>query len=205
MNNETAPEPSCLWIEAEDHIERGRFYKAIEIYQYILIRYADDNLAIERAHAQLAEILLMLGETDLGHGHIRKALSYDPENPRYHYLLGFVYSTKYEWEHAIHEYKAALEREPTERSYQHALGEAIFNSGDKLLGMESLLKAAALHPANSGMLAQLATAYMSLASIAAAKVYAEKAAETNPDDIMGWVVLRRIQSHHKESKEWGKG
>lgn len=205
MNDDWTSELSTLWIDAEDHVERGRFYKAIEIYKYILIKYVDDSLAIERAHTSLARIFMMLGETDLGHSHIRKALSYNPENPRCHYLLGRIYGRRYEWENAIHEYKAALEREPAERSYQFALGEAIFKSGDKLLGMEYLLKAAALYPANSGVLSHLATAYMSLGDIAVAKAYAEEAVETNPEDLMAWVVLRRVQSYYEESKEWGEG
>ncbi len=84
MTDDMASEMDDLWHEADDHINYGRFYKAIEIYTYILVRYSDNNLANEYANAHLGEILLMLGKTDLAENHVRKALSYDPQNPHYH-------------------------------------------------------------------------------------------------------------------------
>lgn len=191
MSDDSTLELYALGIEAEDHIEHGRFYKAIEIYQYILIRYADDNLATERAHACLGEVLLTIGRTDEGENHIRKALSYDLENHRYHYLLGFIYGQKYEWENAIQEYRLALDCEPWNRGYQRALGKATFNSGDKKKGLEYLHKVAPFYPDNPGMLAELATAYMSLGDIETARLYAGKAVKVRPDDIMAWAVLKK--------------
>jgi Flp pilus assembly protein TadD len=193
MTDDMAPEPDDLWHEADDLIDHGSFDKAIEIYRYILIRYGDNNLANEYANAHLGEILLMLGQTDLAENHIRKALNYDPQNPRYHSLLGFVYYTRYEWENAIQEYRLALDREPWNRLYLRVLGEAIFNSGDKKTGLEYLHKVAPLYPDNSGMLAELATAYMSIGDMASAREYAEEAVRTNPTDVMAHAVLRRIK------------
>ena len=43
------------------------------------------------------------------------------------------------------------------------------------------------------MLAELATAYMSLGDIESAKLYAEKAVRTNPADVMAHAVLMRIK------------
>ena len=193
MNGDMAPELDDLWREAEDHVSHGNFDKAIEIYRYILVRYGDNNLANEYANAHLGEILLMLGQTDLAENHIGKALSYDPQKPRYHSLLGFVYYTRYEWESAVQEYKLALDWEPWNREYLHALGVAIFNYGDKEAGMEYLHKVAPLYPNNSGMLTELATAYMSIGDMTSAMEYAEEAVRTNPADVMTHAVLRRIR------------
>jgi len=182
-----------LWHEADDHINHGRFEKAIEIYRYILVRYSDSNLANEYANAHLGEILLMLGQTDLAENHVRKALSHDSQSPRYHSLLGFVYYTRYEWGNAVQEYKLALDREPWNREYLHDLGVAIFNSGDKTTGLEYLHRVLPLYPDDSGVLAELATAYMSLGDMASAREYAEEAVRTNPADVMAHAVLRRIK------------
>ena len=191
MKDDMVPELEDLWREANEHVDRGNFDKAIEIYKYVLIRYSDNNLANEHANAHLGDILLMLGQTDLAENHIRKALGYDPEKPHYHYLLGFVYYTRYEWENAVKEYKLALDIEPWNREYLRALGVATFNSGDRKTGLEYLQKAMDLCPDNSGMLTELATAYLSLGDFESARLYAERAVAIRPDDIMAWVVLKK--------------
>jgi len=191
MNDDMVPELDDLWLEANEHVNRGKFHEAIEIYKYILVRYSDNNLANEYANAHLGDILLTLGQTDLGLYHIKKALSYDPDNPRYHYLLGFIYDQRYEWENAIQEYRLALDREPWNREYLRALGETIFNSGDKKTGLEYLHKALLLSPDNPGLLIDLATAYMSLGDIESARLYVRKSVAIRPDNIMAWAVLKR--------------
>ncbi len=191
MNSNEMPEFQSIWDEAKGYIERGDYDKAVEIYKYILIRYAENAVAVEYANAHLGDILLTLGQTELGLYHIKKALSYDLDNPRYHYLLGFVHYIRYEWENAIQEYKLAFDKEPWNREYLHALGEAVFNAGDKKTGLEYLHEVAPFYPDNSGMLAELATAYMSLGDIENARLYAEKAVATRPDDIMALAVLKK--------------
>ena len=193
MDDDEALELPSLWHEAEEDINHGKFHKAIEIYKYILIRYGDSNSAAECAHARLGNIFLMLGRTNEGENHIRKALSYDLEENHFcHYLLGFIYQQRYEWNNAIQEYRLALACNPWNRGYLHALGVAVFNSGDKEKGLEYLHQVVPLYPENSGMLAQLATAYMSIGDMTSAREYAEEAVRTNPADIMAHAVLQRI-------------
>jgi tetratricopeptide (TPR) repeat protein len=194
MSEDMASELDDLWHEASNHCEHPRdFDKAIEIFKYILIRYGDNSSAAEQAHAHLADILLMLGRFGEGESHIRKALSYDPENPDYHHLLGFVYYMRQEWDNAVKEYKLALDREPWNRGYLRSLGAATFNAGDKKTGLQYLHEVAPLYPNNSGMLNELATAYMSIGDMTSAKEYAEEAVRTNPADVMAHAVLRRIK------------
>jgi len=191
MDDDMVPVPDDLWQEANEYTSRGNFDKAIEIYKYILIRYGANNLANEFANARLADILYMLGQTELAEDHIRKALNYNPENPNYHCTLGVIYCTRFEWEKAVREYGMALEKEPWNGEYLRALGEAVFNAGDKKTGLEYLHKAAPFYSDNSGFLAQMATAYMSLGDIENARLYAEEAVATRPDDIMALAVLKK--------------
>ncbi len=141
MTNEDVPELQSIWDDVRRFIERGDYDKAMEIYKYILIRYGANNLANEFANARLAGILYMIGQTELAEDHIRKALNYNPENPDYHCTLGVIYYTRLEWEKAVKKYRVALEKEPWNREYLLALGEADFNAGDKKTGLEYLHKA----------------------------------------------------------------
>jgi len=45
MDENKTSELESIWDEARSHIERGDFDKAIEIYNYIIIRYNDEAIA----------------------------------------------------------------------------------------------------------------------------------------------------------------
>jgi tetratricopeptide (TPR) repeat protein len=153
VDDDEALELPSLWHEAEEDINHGKFHKAIEIYKHILIGYGDSNSAAECAHARVGNIFLMLGRTSEGENHIRKALSYDLEENHFcHYLLGFIYQQRYEWNNAIQEYRLALACDPWNKGYLRALGVAVFNSGDKEKGLEYLHQVVPLYQENSGML-----------------------------------------------------
>ncbi|MBI2831197.1 MAG: tetratricopeptide repeat protein [Chloroflexi bacterium] len=171
--------PDDLWLEAKS------------IYKYILIGYGDNSPANEYANAHFGDILLMLGETDLAETHIRIVISYDPQNPRYWYLMGKVHQARLDWDNAAKEYELAFCMEPWNRSYLLALGEATVNSGDRKTGIEYLHQVTPLYPDNSGMLTELATAYLSLGDIESARQFAERAIAIRPDDIMAWIVLKK--------------
>jgi tetratricopeptide (TPR) repeat protein len=108
MDMDNLPELNTIWDEARNHIIAGNHNKAIDIYNYILIRYGDDAVAVEYAHAYLGDIYLTSQQIDLAEEHIRKAIKHNPEKPDYHYILGFVYTYKRLWEKAIAEFGIAI-------------------------------------------------------------------------------------------------
>jgi tetratricopeptide (TPR) repeat protein len=55
-------------------IEQGEYNKAIEIYKYVLIRYSDNDIAVEYANAYLGDIYLKLRRFNLAENHLRKAI-----------------------------------------------------------------------------------------------------------------------------------
>jgi tetratricopeptide (TPR) repeat protein len=65
MDRDDVPEINSIWDEARSHIERGDYDKAIEIYRYIIVRYADDPVAIEYANAYLGDVCLTIRRLDL--------------------------------------------------------------------------------------------------------------------------------------------
>ena len=94
MTKEDVPELNSIWEEAREHIESSNYDKAIEIYRYILVRYGNDDIAVEHANAYLGDIFLTLQKLDLAEDHIKKALNLSPEKPAYRCILGFIYSNK---------------------------------------------------------------------------------------------------------------
>ncbi len=78
MTNEDVPELQSIWDDARRFIERGDYDKAVEIYQYILIRYSDYLITVEHANAYLGDILLTLRQLDTAEEHIKKAINFSP-------------------------------------------------------------------------------------------------------------------------------
>lgn len=194
MTQEDVPELQSIWDEARQHIESGNHNKAIEIYKYILVRYADDAIAVEYANAYLGNLFLTLKKLDLAEDHIKEAINLNPENPGYHYILGFVYSCKRQWDKAIPEFEIAVIREPDNGEYLRGLGWAVHENGNAAKGLVLLERASCLAPDNANILTDLALAYLSLINIDKAKGYAEKAVRIDPANPMARDVLNHIQS-----------
>ncbi len=200
MDNDMAPELYTIWAEAKGHIERGNYDKAIEIYRYVLIRYGDDEIAAEYANAYLGDIFLTLKQLDVAENHIKKAIGYKPENPAYHYLLGFTYSIKRQWEMAIQEFEIAVDKEPNNDEYVRGLGWAIYSNGDKVRGLAYLHKAIELAPTNVRVLTDLAVAYLSMADISKAKEFAGRVVGVEPQNALAQEVLKTVRSFQKGSE-----
>ncbi len=73
MNGDDRTELQSIWDEAKAHIERGDYDKAIEIYRYVLIRYAENGMAVECANAYLGDIFLTIRRLDLAKKHLKMA------------------------------------------------------------------------------------------------------------------------------------
>lgn len=192
MDSDTAPELHTIWSEARERVEHGDYDKAIEIYKYVLIRYADNDVALEYANAYLGDIHLTLRRLDLAENHIKKAINCKPENPSYHYLLGFTYSIQRRWEMAINEFELAVDKEPHNSEYLRGLGWAIHCAGDKARGLAYLHRAIELAPTSVNILMDLAAAYLSDLQFNKARDYAEKAMVIDPDSNLAREVLGNI-------------
>ncbi len=70
MNGDDRPELRSIWNEAKAHIERGDHDKAIEVYRYVIIRYAENDIAVEYANAYLGDIFLTIRRLDLAEKHL---------------------------------------------------------------------------------------------------------------------------------------
>ncbi|MGD0854448.1 MAG: tetratricopeptide repeat protein [Dehalococcoidia bacterium] len=204
MTQDNVPELELIWDESRQHIESGNHNKAIEIYKYILLRYADDEIAVEYANAYLGDLFLTLKKLDLAEDHIKKAINIKPYNPGYRYILGFIYSYKQQWHKAIPEFEIAAVREPNDGEYLRGLGWAIYNSGDADKGLMLLEQASRLAPDNTNILTDLAVAHLGKASVAKAREYAEKAVRIDPANPLASDVLKKVLSLSEKSTQQKK-
>jgi tetratricopeptide (TPR) repeat protein len=203
MEHNIGPELHTIWGEAKEHIEQGEYNKAIEIYKYILIRYGDNDIAVEYANAYLGDIYLKLRQLNLAENHIKKAINCNPGNPSYHYLLGFTYSIQKQWSKAIGEFEVALDKEPSNSEYLRGLGWAIHCAGDKVKGLAYLHRAVDLAPTNVNVLTDLAAAYLSDLQFDKAREYAETAVRIDPNSDLAIELLANINRFQKRFGQFG--
>ncbi len=200
MESDISPEISTIWNEAKAHIEQGDYDKAIEIYKYILIRYSDDDVAVEYANAYLGDTYLTLRWLDLAEKHIKKAINCKPDNASYHYLLGFAYSIQNHWGKAIREFETALAKEPDNSEYMRGLGWSMHCAGNKEKGLAYLFKANKLAPTSINILLDLAAAYLSNLQFKKAHKYAEKAIRIDPNNTLARDMLEKINIFEADYK-----
>ena len=203
MDRDIGPELHTIWSEAKEHIEQGEYDKAIEIYKYVLIRYGDDDIAVEYANAYLGDIYLTLRRLNLAENHIKKAIDCSPDNPSYHYILGFTYSMQSQWGKAIGEFELALDKEPNNSEYLRGLGWALHRAGDKAKGLAYLHRAVDLAPTSVNILTDLAVAYLSDLQFHKAREYAETAMRIDPNSNVTREVLANIDRFQRNLKRFG--
>ena len=200
------PEIVTIWIEAKDYVEKGNFDKAIETYKYILLRYADNPVALEYANAYLGDLNLSLNKLELAEHYIQKAIKYNPSKPEYRYILGFIYSRQNQWGKAILELDAAVKVKPDNAEYIRCLGWAISNAGDRIEGIKLLKQAIKIEPYNVHILLDLANVYLLNLDLKNAKQYAKQALSIDPVDSLSRITFDKICQFQKVyEKEKQKG
>ena len=192
MNIDEVPELRSIWDEAKSHIDGGDYDKAAEAYKYVLIRYADNAIAVEYANAYLDDIYLTTRHLDLAEKHLKKAITAAPSNPHYHYLIGFTYSVKEQWTKAVTEFRKAIRLGPDKSEYERGLGWAMFNGGNRTESIGRLYRALELSPSNLHVMMDLATAMLMLGNMEKAREYDERALHLDPDYVPARKLLKTI-------------
>jgi len=192
MNNDDVPELQSLWDEAKGHIDQGNDDKAIEIYKYILIRYAGNAIVVEYANAYLGDVFLKMRHLDRAEKHLKRAIDLAPSNAHYYYLLGFVYSLKEQWRKAPGAFQKAIALDPHNGEYERGLGWARFNGGNRTEGIAHLYRALELSPSNQHVMTDLAAAMLILGNTDKAREYGEKALRLDPSYVLARDLLKTI-------------
>jgi tetratricopeptide (TPR) repeat protein len=181
MTGDEVSEFDSIWDEAKGYSGHGDYEKAIDIYKYILVRYADNPKAVEYANAYLGDVLLTSRQhLDLAETHLKKAITTAPDNHHYHYLLGFACSVGEQWPEATRALKKAIALSPGNSEYERCLGWAMFNGGDETEGLDHLNSALELAPADVHIMTDLGTAMLMVKDFAMARQYAKDALQIDP-------------------------
>ena len=181
MTTDEGSEFDSIWDEAKGYVDQGDYDRAIDVYRYILVRYADNLKAVEYAHAYLGDALLTSRQhLDQAETHLKKAISCAPGNHHYHYLLGFTYSVREQWAKATRALKKALALSPNNIEYERCLGWAMFNGEKETEGLDHLNSALELAPTDVHIMTDLGTAMLMLRDITMARQYAEDALRIDP-------------------------
>jgi tetratricopeptide (TPR) repeat protein len=197
MESDSPSEINVIWDEARSHVYQGDYERAIEIYKYILIRYAEEKVAVEYASCYLGDIYITLDKPELAKPCIKKALGFNPQNPSYRYQLGFIYTKLEKWEKAIAEFKIAAEIEPNNAEYLRGLGWAMYNGQNEIKGLKYLSTAHDLEPRNINVINDLAVAYLGLSDFKAAIEFNNLALKINPGDKLAIKIREQINHFEK--------
>ena len=182
-------ELEALRSEAIAYCNQGEFDKAITIHKDILTRYKDNDQACAYAYASIGDIYLTLRKLGMAKDNLKQALSYEPLNPQFHYLLGFTYSVSNKWDKAIREFELSVKQVPDNPEYLRGLGWAMWHAGKKARGLKYLGRAVSLAPDNANILADLAVACLGDGDFDRAGEYAERAVRANPESDLAKDVL----------------
>jgi len=187
-------ELESLRSEAIDYCNQGNFDKAVTIHKDIITRYRDNDQVCAYSYASIGDIYLTLRKLELAEDYLRKALGYDPLNPKYHYLLGFTYSVSKQWDKAINEFEVSVKQAPEDAEYLRGLGWALWSAGKKAKGLKYLGRAVSFMPDNVNILADLAAAYLRDGRLDRAQEYAERAVKADTKSILAKDVLNATRS-----------
>ena len=182
-----------LESKAARYRSKGDFDKVIMICKDILNRHADNPAACEYACAQIGDVYLAMRELEPAEEYLKKAMAYDPLNPKYHYLLGFVYSVSRQWDRAIKEFEFYLKKEPDESEYLRGLGWALWSASKKAEGLRYLQRAIGVAPENVNALIDLAAASLGDGAFDEAHKYAEQALKVDPENSLAKKVLNSTE------------
>jgi tetratricopeptide (TPR) repeat protein len=193
-------ELESLRSEAIDYRNHGNFDKAVTIHKDIITRYRDNDQVCAYSYASIGDIYPTLRKLELAEDYLRKALGYDPLNPKYHYLLGFTYSVAKQWDRAIKEFEVSVKQEPKDAEYLRGLGWALWSAGKKAKGLKYLGQAVSFVPDNVNILADLAGAYLRDGHLDTAQEYAERAVKADPKSTLAKDVLNATRNFREAVK-----
>jgi Flp pilus assembly protein TadD len=180
------PSPSSrikkLFAAAQLRLRRKDTGKAAALFLEVigLPGIETEPLALESAHAALAEIYVRTQKLELAEFHIAKALAVNPGEPDLHRRLGELYVFKGDFAAAAASFLKAVELEPHHPEYLHLLGWATFMAGDQAKGRSIMERSYGQDEANVQLLADLALACSELGDSTAALKYLDQAVELDP-------------------------
>ncbi len=197
---------SSLWVKGqiEEKLGRGHFKSAIPLLEKLL-GLGRSSLALkEFAYGNLGHAYLSIRRFDKAEDCLKKAIKLNPQESRYHYLLGLVYSASGMISEALEEFECAVCIGGDKSEYQRALGWLKFVSGQIEEGIKRLKKAIYVDDKNVYAYADLASCYMKINRFNEARRILKKGLSKVPGDpflLRTQSAVERTRGEHKKVKE----
>ncbi|MFC2018687.1 tetratricopeptide repeat protein [Chloroflexota bacterium] len=183
----------ALQSEAYNYLVDGNIERAIEIHIGIASRYQDHPNACTDSLAFVGEQYLHCRDFYLAENYFMRALGYNPLNPHYHYLLGFLYSFDNNWERAIREFEFAAKQNPAKPSYQWVLGWAFWNVGDRSKALNFLYQALRMPPGDEMDITDLSNDLFCLTDLISVWDYATHSLQIAPNNALAQDLLGELK------------
>ncbi len=129
---------------------------------------------------EVADNELSLERYDRAEKAAKQAVALDPQSYMGHYILGFVASTKEEWEASETSLRRANELKPSNAEILRCLGWVIFRRGQKVQGIVTLERALNLDPENTLSLCDLGVCYLEARNFSKAHTLFERVLDLDP-------------------------
>lgn len=201
MDNQDRIELNTRRSEAESCRDACDFDMAIRIHQGIIADYRDDDQTCEQAYANMGEIHLLLREIDLAENSYLLALSYNPQNPRYHYWLGFVRLFCGYRDEAITELTYCVEHDPNRFEYHWVLSLFYWDNGNRHKAVKCLKRALSITPVRVGTVVDLGIDLLYLPDYNIALEFARHSVLVTPESRTAWKLERQLMGLQGVVKE----
>lgn len=172
-------------------LRQGRFDAAIAAYQRAL--KLDPLFA--GAYVNLADVYRQQGREDEGEKQLRRGLALLPNAADLHHALALVLVRQSNRSAALQELKTASGLAPDNARYAYVYAVALHSAGKQREALAVLKAADIRRPYDLDILSMLISMQREAGDAKAALVYAQKAAEALPDD----VVLKQLVEELKEN------
>jgi tetratricopeptide (TPR) repeat protein len=187
-----------LLAECAEYASKGDYQRSTAICLDILNQYRDTPTAQEGAYASLGFINIKEGKPDVAADYLKKALSYSPLEPRYHYLLGTAYLLSKRTSEAAKELEICLKQEPDNLEYQKMLI-LIRDTAELLNGKVSDEDILGFPGGEDVLLASRAASFLKEGNLKRAREFSENALWANPQNRRARLLLKEIQKKQLET------
>jgi Tfp pilus assembly protein PilF len=150
--------------------------ESIALLEGLLAKDPGNVAALE----EVADNELSMERYDRAFTAARQAVALDPESYMGHYVLGFIFSLREEWETSLEELQLANRMKPNNAEILRCLGWTLFNRQKRVQGIVTLERALNLDPENTLSLCDLGVCYLHVRNFKKAHTLFERALHLDP-------------------------
>ena len=194
------PQSSTRIIERLEKAEQlkmeGKFEAALKMLEDLLIEDPENVSALE----EIADNELSLENYNRAEAAAAQAVEIDEKSYTGHYILGFLFSQKNQWQVAVDHFQNSNKLKSNNAEILRCLGWSLFNMGRRAQGVVTLERALNLDDTNVLTFCDLGVAYLQTNNPKKAKDLFQKALEISPDNQRVRECVQAIEQYEHVTK-----